>query len=86
MRCSAFPEVIYFGTCACGILHVAVVQLPLSQKKEVIGLSSAPGIIQHVNIRTDGVFLKQPSECVCCLFTNKKVNADVMPSHTHTHM
>lgn len=41
----ALSEVMYSGTCAGGTLHVALIQLPLSQQKEVICLSSTPGII-----------------------------------------
>lgn len=51
-------EVMYSGTCAGGTLHVALIQLPLSQQKEVICLSSTPGIIQHVNIWTGCILLK----------------------------
>lgn len=41
----ALSGVIYSGTCAGGTLHVALIQLPLSQQKEVICLSSTPGVI-----------------------------------------
>lgn len=58
LKVLALSEVMYSGTCAGGTLHVALIQLPLSQQKEVICLSSTPGIIQHVNIWTGCILLK----------------------------
>lgn len=60
---------VWFGTCAYGILHVAVIQLPLSEQEEVIRLRSTPGIVHKTIVWRGCIFLKQPSECKCCLIT-----------------
>lgn len=85
----ASSEGMCFGTCAGGVLHVAVVQLPLSQEKEVVGLGPAPGVVQQVNVRTGRVLLQQPSKRACGLFTNgtlaRMLNINGKASHTHTN-
>ncbi len=41
---------VCFGTCAHGVVHVAFIQLPLSEQKEVISLRSTPGIVHNTII------------------------------------
>lgn len=60
------------GTCAHGVLHVACIQLPLSEQEEVIRLCSPPGRVYNVNLRGGGVHLKKACEGWRHLQTNKK--------------
>lgn len=65
---------MWFGTCAHGILHVASIQLPLSQQEEVIRLRSAPGVVHNTAVWRVGIFLKQPGKCKFRLITENEEN------------
>lgn len=67
----------WFGTCAHGILQVAIVQLPLSEQEEVICLCSSPGIVHNAIVCRCCIFLQQASKCMRCLITDKDTHNDM---------